>query len=112
MQFRNEFKLPSSDLDYEIDCPSEENFLDEEEKSPETVDVDMLSRKLDNTSEIITELETDDLETLQSNNQSFPNGLAPLEELFDFNNVAKKPKLEPVENKVEECNIGSELKLK
>ena len=36
--------------------------------------------------------------------------MAPLEELFDSNNVAKKPKLEPVETEVEECNIGSELK--
>ena len=36
----------------------------------------------------------------------------PLEELFGFNDVAKKPKLEPVETEVEECNIGSELKPK
>ena len=41
-----------------------------------------------------------------------PKGLVPLEELFDFNDVAKKPKLEPVEFEVEERNIGSELKLK
>ena len=34
-------------------------------------------------------------------------GLVPLEELFDFNDVAKKPKMEPVETEVEECNIGS-----
>ena len=39
-----------------------------------------------------------------------PKGLAPLEELFDFNDVAKKPKLVPIETEVEECNIGSELK--
>ena len=45
---------------------------------------------------------------MQSNNQIFPKGLVPLEELFDFNDVAKKPKLEPVETEVEECNIGSE----
>ena len=36
--------------------------------------------------------------------------MSPLEELFDFNDVAKKPKLEPIEIEVEECNIGSELK--
>ena len=41
-----------------------------------------------------------------------PKGLVPLEELFDFNDVAKKPKLEPVETEVEECNIGNELKPK
>ena len=112
IQFRNEFELPSSDSDYEIDCPCEENFLDEEEKSPELVDINMSSRKLENSAEMIVELETEDLETLQSNNQSFPKGLVPLEELFDFNDVANKPKLEPIESKVEECNISSELKPK
>ena len=45
---------------------------------------------------------------LQSKNQSLPKGLVPLEELFDLNDVAKKPKLEPIEAEVEECNIGSE----
>ena len=35
-----------------------------------------------------------------------------MEELFDFNDVAKKPKLEPVETEVEECNIGSKEKSK
>ena len=47
---------------------------------------------------------------LQSNTQSLPKGLVPLEELFDFNDVSKKPKLEPVETEVEECNIGNEEK--
>ena len=49
---------------------------------------------------------------LQSKNQSLPKGLVPLEELFDFNDVAKKPKLEPVETEVEECNIGNKQKPK
>ena len=35
-----------------------------------------------------------------------PRGLTPLEELFDFNDVAKKPKIESTETNVEECNIG------
>ena len=102
MQFRNEFELPSSNSDYETDCPSEENFLDEEEKSPELANVNILSRKLDNTTEIFAEFEEEDLETLQSKYQSFPKGLAPLERLFYFNDVAKQPKLEPVETEVEE----------
>ena len=38
--------------------------------------------------------------------------MAPLEELFDFDDVASKPKMEPVETEVEECNIGSEKKPK
>ena len=61
---------------------------------------------------MIAELETEDLESLQYENQSLINGLSPLEELFDFNDVAKKPKLELVDTEVEECNIGSELKPK
>ena len=44
---------------------------------------------------------------LQSNNEKLPKGLVPLEELFDFNDVSKKPKIEPTENDVEECNVGS-----
>ena len=32
----------------------------------------------------------------------------PLEQLFDFNNVAKKPKIEPVGSEVEDYNIGTE----
>ena len=38
--------------------------------------------------------------------------MAPLEELFDFNDGENKPKLEPVETEVEECKIGSEKKPK
>ena len=97
MQFKNEFELPSSDSDYENDCPSEENFLDKEERSPKLANVNLLSSKLENEVEMNAELET-----LQSKDESFPSGLAPLEELFDFNDVARKPKLEPVETEVEE----------
>ena len=78
MQFKNEFELPSSDSDYEIDCPSEENFLGEEEPSPELADINILSRKLENKTEMIAEVETEELETLQSKDQSLPKVLAPL----------------------------------
>ena len=48
-----------------------------------------------------------DLEVLQFNDNSFPRVLAPLYELFDFNDVARNPKMESTETDVEECNIGS-----
>ena len=48
-----------------------------------------------------------DLEVLECKNGSIPRGLSPLEHLFDFNDVAKEPKMEPVETNVEEHNIGS-----
>lgn len=37
----------------------------------------------------------------------FPRGLVPLEELVDFNDVGKNPKIELVGAEVEECNIGT-----
>ena len=32
--------------------------------------------------------------------------------MFDFDDVAKKPKIEPIESDIEECNIGSKDKPK
>lgn len=37
-----------------------------------------------------------------------PRGLVPLEDLLDFNDVARKPKIESTEENIEECNLGSE----
>lgn len=42
---------------------------------------------------------------LQLKDNVLPRGLAPLEELFDFNDVGKKPKIEPTGANVEECNM-------
>ena len=47
------------------------------------------------------------MEVLQCKNDKIPRGLTPLEHLFDFNDVAKEPRMEPVEKNVEEHNIGS-----
>ena len=44
---------------------------------------------------------------LQCNNDTIPRGLTPLEHIFDFNDVAKEPRMEPMETDVEEHNIGS-----
>lgn len=38
--------------------------------------------------------------------------MAPLEDLFDFNDVAKKHTIEHSDSDVEECNIGAEDKPK
>ena len=109
MQFRNDFELNDSESDYETEC-KEENFLDKEEPSSELANINLLSRKLEGKTETNAESETGELETLHSKDERLPMGMTPLEELFDFNDVAKKPKLEPIETEVEECNIGSELK--
>ena len=45
MQFKNEFELHSSDTYYDSDY-SEENFLGEEELSPELVNINLLTGTL------------------------------------------------------------------
>ena len=54
----------------------------------------------------LTQLAGKDIIQLKSN--TIPRGLVPLEELFDNNDVAKSPKVAPVDVEVEECNIGTE----
>jgi hypothetical protein len=39
-----------------------------------------------------------------------PRGLVPLEDFFDFNDVAKKSKIEASGQEVEDCNIGTKEK--
>jgi hypothetical protein len=41
-------------------------------------------------------------------NNVLPRGLVLLEDLFDFSDVAKKPKIEASGKEVEDCNIGTE----
>jgi hypothetical protein len=36
-----------------------------------------------------------------------PTGLAPLEDIFDSNDLSKKPKMQPINAEIEECNIGT-----
>ena len=60
----------------------------------------------------IEELADDDSDILNLKKNFLPKGLAPLEDLFDFNDVARKPKVEPLRYDIEECNIGTESKPK
>jgi hypothetical protein len=49
----------------------------------------------------------EDFGILQLKNNVLPRGLVPLEDLFDFNDVSKKPKIEARGKEVEDCNIGT-----
>jgi hypothetical protein len=51
-----------------------------------------------------------DVDFLQLKRNVLPRGLVPLEDLFDFNDVAKKPKIEAHGQEVEDCNIGTKEK--
>jgi hypothetical protein len=48
------------------------------------------------------------MDFLQLKDNILPRGLVPLEELFDFDDVDKKPKIEPTGKEVEDCNIATE----
>jgi len=53
--------------------------------------------KIDNLEKVeIEEIMNDDPEIINLKNNFFPKGLVPLEDLFDSNDVARKPKMEPL----------------
>ena len=96
--------MPKSDSDHEVDCSAEEQTHKTE--PPYDADVNLLEHPLE--AELFEDLDKKYLEVLQCKYNLFPRGLTPLEELFNFNDVARKPKMESTETNVEECNIGSE----
>jgi hypothetical protein len=55
------------------------------------------------------ELDEDEIDSdiLHLKSNILCRGLVPLEDLFDFNDVAKKPKIESSGKEVEDCNIGT-----
>ena len=53
-----------------------------------------------------------DPKILNLKNIFFPKGLVPLEDFFDSNDVARKPKMEPLRADIEEVNIKIEDKPK
>ena len=60
----------------------------------------------------IKEITNDESKILNLKDNFFPKVLAPLEYLFDSNDIARKPKMEPLISDMEECNIGTEQKPK
>jgi len=55
----------------------------------------------------LDEAHINEMDVLQLKNNVIPKGLIPLEELFDQDDVARKPTLQPTEKGVEEVNIGT-----
>jgi hypothetical protein len=95
LQCKNDFKCTNIDLenedenvnrsDFEIDSV---NSVDSGELGDDEMDADVLHFK----------------------SNVLPRGLVPLEDLFYFNDIAKKPKIEANGQEVEDCNIGTEDK--
>ena len=107
---RNKFEFSDSDSKSDESCMSEEP--PDEERSPHNVEINSLTKQLGNQTKEYKNTEKEEIEVLQSKNKNIPRGLAPLEDLFDFYDVAKKPTIEHSDSDVEECNIGTEDKPK
>ena len=46
-------------------------------------------------------------EVIELKDNFFPTGLTPLEDIFDSNDIPRKPKMQPLNAAIEYCNIGT-----
>jgi hypothetical protein len=95
LQCKNDFECTNIDLDNEDENV---NSLDFEIDGVNTAESEELGD------------DESDADVLQLKRNIFPRGLVPLEDLFNSDDVAKKPKIEAHGQEVEDCNIGTEEK--
>ena len=55
----------------------------------------------------LDEINEEETEVIQLKDNFLPTGLAPLEDIFYSNDLPKKPKMQPINAEIEECNIGT-----
>jgi len=55
----------------------------------------------------LEEIAKTETEIMDLKDNFLPAGLTPLEDMFDANDVPKKPKMEPLNASIEEYNIGT-----
>ena len=98
MQIKIFLELSSEFVNTQIDGENDnyENFQDDEGSEEEVIE----NLKFKNS------LGGKDIVQLKSNH--IPRGLIPLENIFDQNDVAKDPKVKPIDNAIEDKNIGTE----
>ena len=56
----------------------------------------------------VDEIMEGESEVINLKGNHLPKGLTPLEDLFDSNDIPKKPKMEPLKADIEEYNLGTE----
>ena len=94
-------------INNDLDCEIDSNNLDvnrikfDKPTRFSQVDIDSLEKVE------VEEIIHDESDILKLKDNFLPKGLTPLEDLFDSNDVARKPKMEPVRSDIEECNIGT-----
>ena len=97
LQSRNEFTRLRPSLEHDEDISSEKQANKIEFSS--TADINLITHPCKE--EIFEDIDQRDLEVLQCKDDTLPRGLAPLEELFDFNDVVKNHEIEFTKNDVE-----------
>ena len=55
----------------------------------------------------IDEIIEGEYEVINLKDNHLPKGLTPLENIFDFNDIPKKPKMEPLKVDIEDYNLGT-----
>jgi ribonuclease HI len=107
LQFKNDFECTNIDLENDDEIV---NKFVSESGSVNNVD----SKEFNKIKVDAYELNENEMDygILQLKSNVLPRGLVPLEDLFNFKDVAKKPKIESSGKEVEECNMGIEEKPK
>lgn len=60
----------------------------------------------------LDEIAEAEAEVIELKDNFLPMGLSPLEDIFDANDIPKKPKMQPLNTAIEDCNIGTTEKPK
>jgi hypothetical protein len=104
LRCKNDFECTNIDLENENENVNNPEFEIDSVNNVNTVGVEdtVDSRELGH-----DEADTD---VLQLKSNVLPRGLVPLEDLFDSDDVAKKPKIEAHGQEVEDCNIETNEK--
>ena len=97
MQIKRFLELSREFVNTHIDAENDncENFQDAEESEEEKNGTEKLKGTLGGK------------DIIQLKNNFIPRGLIPLEFFFDQNYVAKDPKVKPIDNAIEDRNIGT-----
>ena len=55
----------------------------------------------------LDEIAEGEAEVIELKDNFLPAGLTPLEDIFDSNDILRKPKMQPLNAEIEDCNIGT-----
>ena len=105
-----------SGLNIDVDAMKDSQPLDEQHQStisPKTANQILHPTIFDKESiQELKQISLDEIagaeaEVIQLKDNFLPTGLTPLEDIFDSNDIPRKPKMQPLNTVIEECNIGT-----